>query len=450
MHTLKIGLLPLYLQFYLDVSPSCTEKAYAFAGVIEKALAKLGVGVVAAKPCTKSAEVREAVASFERERVDAVVTLHLAYSPSLVAVDALANSRLPIIMLDTTPDFDYPADHSSLMYNHGIHGVQDLANLLRRRGKTPVIVVGHWSESGVLPRTLEAARAASVVAAFRRARVGRVGGDFPGMGDFLIASDSLVNLGITVVSYNSAEHGCQPTEAEASAEAAAWGWNGTDAPEAYRASAVAALQLRHFLACEKLDSFTFNFMDAHTAGLATTPFAEACLAMQRGIGYAGEDDVLDAAWVGALLNAYPNCTFTEMFCPDWKRGRLYLSHMGEVNLAVISKPSTIVMQSGYLPTPKPVAFTGGFMPGQVTIANLAPGPDDKLELLTARGELIPVPEPEDKRISGLFRPTRSLGDFLRVYSECGGTHHSALCYDVPDSFWPDVARFLGIEHHQVC
>lgn len=37
-----------------------------------------------------------------------------------------------IVVLDTTPTFDYsPAQHpNELLYNHGIHGVQDMCNLL--------------------------------------------------------------------------------------------------------------------------------------------------------------------------------------------------------------------------------------------------------------------------------------------------------------------------------
>jgi len=27
----------------------------------------------------------------------------------------------------------------------------------------------------------------------------------------------------------------------------------------------------------------------------------------------------------------PGTSFTEMFCPDWERGSVFLSHMGELN-----------------------------------------------------------------------------------------------------------------------
>ena len=61
------------------------------------------------------------------------------------------------------------------------------------------------------------------------------------------------------------------------------------------------------------------------------PFIECCKIMERGQGYAGEGDVLTAGLVGALLQVYPNTTFTEMFCPDWEQDVILLSHMGESN-----------------------------------------------------------------------------------------------------------------------
>lgn len=449
MAGIKIGLLPLYLQFYREAAPNCTDKAVSFAALMAGQLKRLGADVVTAPICAVASEFEAAVKGFEAKGVDTIVTLHLAYSPSLEAIEALTKTKLPIVMLDTTPDFEYPADHATLMYNHGIHGVQDLANLLRRRGKGYIIEAGHWHESTVLKRALEAAAAAKCVMNLRRARVGRIGGDFKGMGDFIISPVALEKLGVTVVNFEASRHLSIPADREVAAELENWNWPGKMVNDSFKASAASSLIVRKFLEKESLGSFTFNFMDAHECGLPTTPFMEACLAMARQVGYAGEGDVLDAAWVGALLSVYPRTTFTEMFCPDWKRGRLYLSHMGEANISLLGNPSLISTESGYLPTPKPVVCAGGFLPGQVTLANLAPGPEDRLELITTKAELIPVQGTENKRISGLLRPSKMLVDFLREFSEYGGTHHSALCYDVPDSFWSNVSRLLGIRHNVI-
>jgi hypothetical protein len=83
------------------------------------------------------------------------------------------------------------------------------------------------------------------------------------------------------------------------------------------------------------------------------------------------------------------------------------------------------------------------------VANLTPSAGDKLELITCDGEILPFPEPKNLQISGFFRPAMPIAKFLPAFSQLGGTHHSALCYDVPSSFWEDLALFLNIPHHQL-
>lgn len=64
---------------------------------------------------------------------------------------------------------------------------------------------------------------------------------------------------------------------------------------------------------QHLTGFTINFEEAGChKGLPCMPFSEACKAMARGIGYAGEGDVLTAAFVSALLRTLAE--FGDMEC----------------------------------------------------------------------------------------------------------------------------------------
>ena len=90
-------------------------------------------------------------------------------------------------------DFDFGTDviPGRIMYDHGIHGVQDLASVLRREKRPYEIVAGHFTESDVLERAADIARAARASRNLRGMRVLRVGESFKGMGDFAVSNETL-------------------------------------------------------------------------------------------------------------------------------------------------------------------------------------------------------------------------------------------------------------------
>ena len=134
----KIGLLPLYLQLYDEKSPNMRQRVEEFYNTIAAEFEKRNIAVLTSPICRVREEFERAVKTFENSGADAIVTLHLAYSPSLESAEVLAHTELPIIVCDTTPTFSYgpEQDPAELSYNHGIHGVQDMCNLLIRNGKS--------------------------------------------------------------------------------------------------------------------------------------------------------------------------------------------------------------------------------------------------------------------------------------------------------------------------
>ncbi|MCU0786397.1 MAG: hypothetical protein MUF81_20600, partial [Verrucomicrobia bacterium] len=158
MNQAKIGLLPLYVKFYDEVLPELAQQVAPFVGHVESRLAQAGLQVVVAPISRTRPDFRAAVRQFESAGVDAIVTLHLAYSPSLESAGELARTRLPIVMLGTTPDRDFGGhvDPIRLLDNHGVHGLQDLACVLRRLGKPYQVVAGHLDDAAVVDRCVAA------------------------------------------------------------------------------------------------------------------------------------------------------------------------------------------------------------------------------------------------------------------------------------------------------
>ena len=183
----KVGLLPLYLALYDKTDPTRRQKFEPMLATIIGELEEAGIEVVQSGICCAKPEFEDAVRLFEREDVALIVTIHLAYSPSLESADALAGTNIPILMLDTTMDYSFgpDVDPARISYDHGIHGVQDLASVLRRRSKSFEIVAGHVTESDVLERTEDMAIAAHAAHCFRNAHVLRMGSPFEGMGRLL-------------------------------------------------------------------------------------------------------------------------------------------------------------------------------------------------------------------------------------------------------------------------
>ncbi len=451
---MKIGLLPFYLELYDRAAPALRPALEQYYHNVAEALRHKGLDVVTAPVCRLAPEFRRAVKAFEAAGADALVTLHLAYSPSLESAATLAATSLPIIVLDTTPDWDFgPLQKpAAIMRNHGIHGVQDMCNLLLRRGKRFAIEAGHWRKSDVLDRVAARLRAAAIAGSLRRARVGRIGTPFRGMGDFCVPEKELRRQpGITVV---NARPGVLQrlargvSAAAVNREIAAHGKLFQIEPAAaaaHRRSVHAGLAVRRWLEQENLSAFSVNFLAVGPGrSLAVMPFLEAGLAMGRGTGYAGEGDVLTAALVGALLRVYPDTTFTEMFCPDWKGNRVFLSHMGEWNIRLAARrPRLEEYDFTFGRAANPVRPVGCFRSGSAVFVNLAPLGSGRFRLILAPGRMM-APRGRDAlagTVHGWYHPQPPLPEFLAAYSRAGGTHHAALVYGAQ----VDVLNGFGAE-----
>ena len=438
-----VGFLPFYLELYDRSSPEVRKDIEEFYNKTAEKLRGAGLEVLTVEICRLAGEFTKAFDYFEKNQTDAVVTLHLAYSPSLESEEALRKTNLPIIILDTTPayTFDQNTGSEAIMYNHGIHGVQDMCNLLIRNKKTFTICAGHIEHSDVIKRIVRAAKVAVMVKTLKNSRVGLVGNPFSGMGDFRIPFGEMEkDLGITVVPYDfkkGASYISSVSNDEINTEykrdSERFEIDKNLSREVYNRSARVCLAIRRWIKEEKLTALSINFNETsvNNNGLPVMPFTECSNAMTEGLGYAGEGDALTAAFVGALLSVFKETTFTEMFCPDWEHGTIFMSHMGEYNYNIADGKPFL--------TEKPFPFTDAENPtvayktmkgGTATLINFAPFGKGVYTIIAAPGEMIPITG-ENKMnlaVNGWFKPKIKLESFLESYSLCGGTHHSALVY----------------------
>ncbi|MBD3243448.1 MAG: hypothetical protein GF331_22855 [Chitinivibrionales bacterium] len=452
-----IALLPLYLDLYDRVVPDQRKSAERFVAVVAAELNARSIDVVTLPICTVASEFAAAVGEAQQSGASAIVTLHLAYSPSLESIDALCATPLPLIVLDTTPAESFPPDidPTELMNNHGIHGVQDLCNLLVRRGRRFELEVGHWRESDVLDRVAARCRVATAVHALRAMRAVRFGASFEGMGDFAVSPAVWERTtGVNTLAVAPEEISCCMPDDTARAVAEeldrdrdAYDCSGV-AVDVHRRAVRAGLGVRALLEQHQAHAFSMNFLSVtQESGIPAMPFLEASKAMARGVGYAGEGDVFTASLVGALLQAWPQTTFTEMFCPDWRGNSVFLSHMGEANPMLLrDKPRLVEKAWAYTDAATPVIAAGCLKPGPCALVNCAPVADDAFALIVAPGDMLDIAgDTFEAAVRGWFRPHAGLELLLREYSLAGGTHHSALVYDCATDDLETLGAMLGFQ-----
>lgn len=456
----RVGLLPCYLKLYDDLLPACRAGFDGFVERIAAALESRGIAVHTTPICRVAEEFSSAIAQCEQAGVDALMTVHLAYSPSLEVIDAACGTDLPLLLLDTTMDADFGIGVSPerIMYNHGVHGVMDFAAMLRRRRRPFDIVAGHVDDAAMMAAAADLVRAARAAAALRGSRVLRVGEAFAGMGDFAVEETVLARrLGIQAhqVGLEALDAAVQAvSEEEVAQEVAAdrdrYACELTT--EAHARAVRVGLGLRRLLDEGGYSGFSVNFQafDRADRPANTMPFLEIAKAMGRGIGYAGEGDLLTASLVGALARAFGAVTFTEVFCADWAGDALFLSHMGEISPAVAGDVPRVLAKpffsGGSL---DPAMLTCAVQPGPAVFVNLAPGPDDTFSLLVAPVEVLAEDASLDPAMRDVVRawvrPRGKVAEFLESYSRAGGTHHSALVLGDRADAIAAFGRMSGLE-----
>lgn len=457
-----VGILPLFLELYDRSLPSLRAEQQPFLEQAAHALEQQGLQVsVAPIVCVKE-ECLASLRYLEESDIDLLVTLHLAYSPSLESVDSLVSSPFPILMLDTTPDesFGLEVDPLRLLYNHGIHGLQDLASMLRRYGCDYQIVAGHVGDPALFGKCAEIAHGALAAREWRTQRILRIGEIFKGMGDFQVEESLLSDrFGISIQQIEPSD--LKDSILQVSRESIEEEINLdrqrylVDLDEAVHARSVRlGLGLRQYLEKGVFSAFSMNFnaFDSPEEPIETVPFLECCKAMDRGIGYAGEGDVLTAGLVGALARGIGQTTFTEIFCPDWKGNRLFLSHMGEVNPAMAAgKPRLYEKEFPFTPAKNPATLACAYQPGVATLVNLAPDAEKSFSLLYS---LVRVDQDGSHPalrdwIRAWISPPGDVRVFLEKYSQLGGTHHLALMAGDRRTSLDSLARFLGFKSVEI-
>ena len=435
----RIGLLSLTLELYLEMIPDTVRKYEDFHGQYKTVLNTMGEVVVDAFCCRRE-EIEAAVRRIEATGADVLVIVLQSYSPSLASLPALLRTSLPLLIWNTQTLYEITPDLSvqDVNENHGLHGTQDLTNCLRRARRPFGIVSGHRSDESHLADLRSWLRAAQAVSLSRCLKVGLIGEPFQGMGDFCVDETIMASTWgpsverLTLDDLVEALEEITDTEMapEMAHDREIFDFSPDIDEEDHRRSAKLSLALRRVVKSRGLDAITFNFASfGRDTRIETVPYLGLAHLMAEGCGYAGEGNVTVAALVALLARLFGRANFTEIFTADYKNNRLFFYHMAEGNYAMAKageRPRLKKIPFFIKPAKPYLTPVYAYAPGPSTFVNITTDAEGRFYLIAFEGEVL------DFSQYGKFNAPHFLvqldiptGRLLDLYGLAGGTHH--LC-----------------------
>lgn len=456
----RIGVLGLMLELYDRAAPDLRPKQEQFAR--DELIPRLeGMGEVTYAGIQNTREgVAAAVDEFIAEDVDLVITVHLSYAPSLIALPDLLRWSGPVVMWNTQklkgigPGFS----HAQVIENHGMHGVQDLANTLNRVGRQYAVVTGHFEDPVTLAEIAGWARAAKARRALRNARIGQVGFAFQDMGDFgvdetqfmALVGPHVVRMRLDALAESQDQAPLSALEDMLREDRERFDIAPDITEEEHLASARIEWAMRNVFDELGLDGVAIHYEAlAADPRFGALPFAAASKLLAEGYGFGGEGDVTSASAVVAMQHLCGQASFSEMFTMDFEGDSIYLAHYAEANPRMARKDMRprLCRREGWVGSggvSTSLAF--GFQPGPVTMANLTIGEAGMPKLIAFEGEILDFYQPEFDTPHGRFRPDDSMPDFLDAYAHEGGSHHLAMSPGKHLAHVAKLAELLGINY----
>ncbi len=221
------------------------------------------------------------------------------------------------------------------------------------------------------------------------------------------------------------------------------------------ATARVEIALRGMVTERVLDGFTYQFLafgdDERTP---TVPFVAASRLIADGLGFGGEGDLIAAAGSALLGWLMPPASFTEMFTVDYEGNSVWMSHMGECNVAMARRDRKVrlVARSGKITRTRhgQLSLVTALEPGPATLMSLTLGPGGTWRLIASRMD-IPDWGPLDGMSVPHFKlePEGDVRDFLTGYATAGGPHHCAVCFGDARARIHTAAHLLDADYVEV-
>jgi len=442
---------------YNRLSPEFAGKLAPFLQHIEKQLSNDEIHYRMAPLCAVTDDIRTNCREAEAAQSDLLIIAHLSYSPSGQILPPLLETKLPLLLWPIQPMAELEAakyDADTVMNNHGVHGTQDLANMLRRKNRPFGILHGHHENPDVLEQLRSWVRAGRMVRAMQEAKPLVLGGRFDDMLDLqLDQEDFLHEAGLQGrdIPLDDYLRRLKKTDSQAVlAKVAYYRQNFDIAPnctdELLRQAALHSVTLSQLMQDYHSKAIGINFLGAcNQPEIADACHVAACDLMAQGCGYGGEGDWTTAMINYALMQAGCQTTFTEIFSVGYRDNRLVVRHWGEGNYRTAR--GRVSLEASACRDRHNAAFAIAsfeFQPGPVMLINLNTTPLSEGQLISISGEIAGDALPLNKGPRGIFVPDcTDVAELLSGYAYSGGSHHLNMVYGDESELLNCLAALTG-------
>ncbi len=456
----KIGIVPVMISLYERLIPTLREKLNRITNNIIRQLANYNdykLEAVAADVSSTVEQIQSAIIELEKQNVDILIIGNISYCESGVIYEALKDVDLPILlwpiqeMYEVIPE---EFDAETLTLNHGVHGTQDIANILQKNDVPFGVIHGHYQQKEFADELIEWARAGRILQAMKKSNPLQIGGWFENMLDLQVDNAEFIrkmNLNINRISadeFAQSLRNVSQSDVVGVLDTYKEQFLIADdvSSEMLEKSARNECALRRLISKSDSNAVGINFLTlANHPDIADGLHISASRLMSESVGYGGEGDFITAMLVRGLLAISDDVTFTEIFSVDYANNRLVLRHWGEGNINIArSMPRVIASKFSDRIEAEFAVSDFEFKSGLAAIVNLNADKAGRGRLTVIAGNIIGEHLPKIKGPRAIFKPNMpNVTDVLNRYAYAGGSHHLAMIYVDSLDMFEKLTRLAG-------
>ena len=437
----RIGLL--FLSHPLTFTSYALKEAAVLRDKVTSKLAALKMDfVVVSDLICDINRAASAIDEIAQNRVDAVVLFFCSWTSEEIPLRIGQEIRCPLILwCPSKPLGDLPLPSP-------LTGLVSAASNFHRLGIPFRYFVGSVDEDDSFRRIQALSHAAAAASRLKKARIGYVGGNNPGMIDVAFDQMAFRKLGIELLSMDLStvlrrcETVSEPKVSEALDSLRRSVGNVVEPSEKQLRAAVRFyLALKELVVENKLDAVAVRCWP-ELRDIGVSPCYAISRISDEGIVGICENDLVGGLTQLVLQWLGGSATYTGDFTsvvPD--SNVIELSHCGAAPLSLAERPSAVQVRS-HMRTGMGTQMEFPLKHGRVTLAKLRRPDPQTLKMLITDGEVVETPQPRGNTAD--IRLAYPVGNLIDVVVSEGFEHHMILTYGNVKQELIDFCDFAGI------